>query len=257
MSKNILMDMYNDYLNSHSIDEIIKKCDFYKQNKPTEGPLYITPQGDFISVSDNCDVDFDDVIHADLWTKICDNTVYNEDYMDSKGIDMYSREVDDAIESVYEAGLAFDFVYPLEERLIRCNSGSTPAEDICYISIDDRCHPTSSQYIAIEDWLNVINDHGFSKNVLVYCGPKSVQYYFEQTFPEDIVKDIKARKSGSTGRFIQEKLLSAKRKKYKEADGKKKYIHDFMSSEEAMKEFPDIKQRFAVCMSYWEKRKED
>lgn len=53
---------------------------------------------------------------------------------------------------------------------------------------------------------------------------------------------------------LNEKLLSAKLKKYDGADGKKKYIHDFMRSDEAIEEFPDVKQRYAVCISYWNNR---
>lgn len=53
---------------------------------------------------------------------------------------------------------------------------------------------------------------------------------------------------------LNEKLLSAKLKKYDGIEGKKKYIHDFMKSDDAIKEFPDVKQRYAVCVNYWNNR---
>lgn len=48
---------------------------------------------------------------------------------------------------------------------------------------------------------------------------------------------------------LVEKLLQPKKN-----ERRKKYISRFMSNDKVKKEFPDIKQRFAVCMSYWDRR---
>lgn len=75
-----------------------------------------------------------------------------------------------------------------------------------------------------------------------FAKPKNVKVYHRDDFLKKFHDSL------------NEKLLSAKLKKYDGADGKKKYIHDFMRSDEAIEEFPDAKQRYAVCISYWNNR---
>lgn len=107
------------------------------------------------------------------------------------------------------------------------------------------------------DWDSTIN------TFMYYSLPGKTQY---GAYPENEIylkkstkpKNMKVyNRDDFTNKFydsLNEKLLSAKLKKYDGVEGKKKYIHDFMKSDDAIKEFPDVKQRYAVCVNYWNNR---
>lgn len=138
---------------------------------------------------------------------------------------------------------------------IRLNGGSNAVEERCYAVLTDwnEGRPTNTQLYVLEDFINMAYDNN-REYVIIFFGEGGIDsktFYFNQYMPEDIMRIVK--RYYTSGRIYE----GLKKKRLKEVypnkgENKKDFISRFMSV--TKKEYPDIKQRYAVANSYWDRR---
>lgn len=173
-----------------SSDDIIKLLGIpHSNNIDTSSPMFILPNGAIISVANAAkliDLDFSSNIHSDMVfvilsaiaKKLGQEWTMNDKRYEDRRLDFLTYGLDWA----------------------RINTGTTWLEDRFYCVLPN--HMTSAQYRSLEKWLEWGTDNG-KEEVLVYVGRDEVNqtYYFDETFPEDIIKKVK--RYYSSGRLYE------------------------------------------------------
>lgn len=173
-----------------SSDDIINLLGMpHSDNIDTTSPMFILPNGSIISVAQAgklIGLDLSDNVHSDMVYVILSaiaKSLGQEWTMNDKRYE--DRRLD---------FLTYDLNWA------RINCGRTWLEDRFYCVLPN--YMTSAQYRSLEKWLEWGTDNG-KEEVLVYVGrdEASQAYYFNETFPEDIIKKIK--RYYSSGRLYE------------------------------------------------------
>lgn len=145
--------------------------------------------------------------------------------------------------------------YTRLKEWIRLNGGSNAVEQRCYAVLTNwnEGRPSNSQFNVFEDFVNMAYDNK-KDYVIVFFGGDGFDvkmFEFKDYMPEDIMRI--AKRYYTSGRIYE----GLKRKRLKEVypnkgESKKDFISRFMSV--TKKEYPDIKQRYAVANAYWNRR---
>lgn len=196
----VYVDAYN--YNSVDIEEITTKFEQMSSDDiinllgiphsdaiDTNSPMFILPNGSIISVTQAGKLigqRLEDNIHSDM--------VYVILSAIAKSLGQ-EWNIDD---KRYEEKQLDFLTYGL--NWARVNTGTTWLEDRFYCVLPN--HMTSAQYRSLEKWLEWGTDNN-KDEVLVYVGRDEVNqtYYFNETFPEDIIKKIK--RYYSSGRLYE------------------------------------------------------
>ena len=200
----VYVDTYNHYNKEDTdyIEVVRKKFEQMSSNEiidllgvpnsndiDANSPMFILPNGSILSVAQAGKLigqNLDNNIHSDMvyviLSAIAEKCGYDWDMDDGE----------------YEESKLSYLTYGLDWARVNC--GQTWLEDRFYCVLPN--HMTSAQYRSLEKWLEWGADTG-KKEVLVYVGRDEVNqtYYFNETFPEDIIKKIK--RYYSSGRLYE------------------------------------------------------
>ena len=145
--------------------------------------------------------------------------------------------------------------YTSLKEWIRLNGGSNAVEQRCYAVLTNwnEGRPSNSQFNVFEDFVNMAYDNKKDYVIVFFGGDgRDVKMFeFKDYMPEDIMRI--AKRYYNSGRIYE----GLKKKRLKEVypnkgESKKDFISRFMSV--TKKEYPDIKQRYAVANAYWDRR---
>lgn len=202
---NVYVDFVNELhskFNSMSTEQIISFLNINQRNDlDTESPMFILPNGKFVSVQETLDtngVDVDELTHQSIcecfaW-RVMGDLNYDEDTI-AEIVDQdwrLERELGDFLtELTYKLGWA------------RINCGTKAVDRRFYGVLPNEV--TNKQWWSLETWLN----WGYDKNksdVLIFVTDSAIAKKFKMNdfapiFPEDIVKTI--RRFYSSGRFYE------------------------------------------------------
>ena len=158
-------------------------------NIDSDSPMFLLPNGSIISVAQAGKLigqSLEDNIHSDM--------VYVIQSAIAKKYN-YDWDVDDGY---YEERKLSYLTYELGWARMNCGNGWTEGRFYCVLPN----HMTSSQYRSLEKWLEWGVNNG-KEQVLVFVSAyeDSQTYYFDETFPEDIIKKIK--RYYSSGRLYE------------------------------------------------------
>ena len=128
---------------------------------------------------------------------------------------------------------------------IRINTGTPIIEKrfYCVLPYRDAIKPTERQYDILKEFI----EYGQEKNkkeLLIYYGDSAKWYNLKNDEAQDIIREIKRYYAG-----FNESLNEVYPNK---GESKKDFIARFMSV--TKDEYPDIKQRYAVALSYWDRK---
>lgn len=178
----IIDDHKNDDLEDMNLNESDQIDDLYKDlmlwlktkdaiiNKPSNGPMYILPNGQFLDVQKipAC------YIHQHLFAE----------FIFSNKIKFDSYNLMRSVEGRF--------------NWLRVNDGKSDDEFRCYISLNhDKLN--TDQYYALLEWLDFVSKSSDYVQVFVDNDPKSyVKYYFKDYTSDEIIKKIKRYYTSNT-----------------------------------------------------------
>lgn len=190
-NSNCDIDILKKEFESMSSNDIINLLGIPNINDiDTSSPMFILPNGAIISVAQAGRLIGEELkssIHSDMIYVILKALANKHNYnCDIDGTYKYEKQKLNYLTN----GLDW----------ARLNCGETWTEKRFYCVLPN--YMTSSQYRSLEKWLEWGADTG-KKEVLVYVGSDEVNqtYYFNETFPEDIIKKIK--RYYSSGRLYE------------------------------------------------------
>lgn len=178
-----------EIIRSMSEQEIIQTSEVITENRLyNSGAEFVLPSGKIISIIAN-----GGTVHKDVLCLIINNII------DKKyPYGWYCEGKEDG--RLYETAIDF---FTDELGWLRVNWGDTEIEDRFYCVLPD-CHNsklTSKQYTQLEDFIQTQYDFTTSSSILVFGGSNGRQYkryYFNDYFPEEIIKLIKRYYSSGT-----------------------------------------------------------
>lgn len=237
-SKNIIdksnVARYIDkYIIGMSTSDIISSFDSIVSSDIVEGATFILPNGDQLSIKKVGQ--YDDMHIAILITMV-------------KGILEKKTQMKVDIDDDFPTNQLYNYL--LDDLCwIKANTGTGAVDNKCYFvgpSYDGR-KPTNSQYYKLEDLIDLAKTSD-KKFVSFYGGMngKFDRFDLERT-ANSIVKSI--RRFYSSGYFVEKQLHEVYPNK---GESKEDFISRFMSV--TKDEYPDTKQRYAIALSYWDRR---
>ena len=199
----------------------------------SNSPMFISPSGKIIDVKKLTGLS--NPMHLDF--------VYDLLYYKLNEIDKEIKMED--ITDVSEYVEAEELEYLADKGWIRINTGTSSVEKrfYCVLPYRDAIKPTERQYDVLKEFI----EYGIEKNkkqLLIYYGDSAKWYNLQNEEAQDIIKEIKRYYAG-----FNESLNEVYPNK---GESKKDFIARFMSV--TKDEYPDVKQRYAVALSYWDRK---
>lgn len=249
IANRVIKDAYKEF-KSLSEDELIRH---YRGqiSKLGKNPMFITSKGDIIDVKEALD-DFDTlrtryITHNSYTTEILWDIIDNYIKDNNIVLDDYGN----ALLRSYVFDYSYDAVnYLVEDKgFIKVNPGNQSVDRRFYAvvpSINDK-RPTDIQLDILEDFIT-LGEETHKEGILIYAGASSSHtYLFKDYTPSEIVKRIK--RYYSSGVLYEATVNEVYPNK---GESKKDFISRFMSV--TKDEYPDSKQRYAIALSYWDRR---
>lgn len=214
-------------------------------NVQKDTPMFVTRNGDIIGVK-YADIDKEAMIlslpiHADYVSGFLYNELQRQ-FPDESFDEIYKGFFDERREYGREGS---NFLTN-EKGWVRLNPGTTNVEKRFYMVLPLQ-RPTQAQWDAIEAFLEA-GAEMHKQDVLVFGdnGDASHFYSLYEYTPEEILGKLK--RYYASGKFYEELNEVYPNK----GESKEDFISRFMKV--TAKEYPDRKQRYAVALSYWNRR---
>lgn len=227
------------YIIGMSTEEIVDEASLQVTTNSVLGPSFILPNGNSIFVDKNGLANANGM-HQDILLDICRKILYKK----TNTIPNINRNA--ITENLYD--------YLIDTLgWVKMNTGSGASDNRCYVVIPSRkVKMKNAQYYTLEDCLWIAYKDG-KRDVQILEGFDNGgaigRYSFSHYSPKEIIKEIKKFYSG--GSFIYEckELHEVYPNK---GESKNDFIARFMSV--TKDEYPNEKQRYAVALSYWDRR---
>lgn len=250
IANRVIKDAYKEF-KSLSEAELIRRYRG-KVSKLGKNPMFITSDGNIIDVKEALD-NFD-TLHTRYITHNSYTTEILWDIIDTyiKDNNIVLDDYGNALLRSYVFDYSYDAVnYLVEDKgFIKVNPGNQSVDRRFYAvvpSVDD-VRPTNVQLDILEDFI-ALGEESHKEGILIYAGAKSSHtYLFKDYTSSEIVKKIK--RYYSSGVLYETVINEVYPNK---GESKKDFIARFMSV--TKDEYPDSKQRYAVALSYWNRRK--
>ena len=232
-----------------SSSELERMFNVTSSNKiPLGRPFFILPRGNILDVREAINGD-ESTIHDDL-TKSFIEKFLEVNYPDedlASVLDRYEYSIQDKFETnIIDV-----------KGWCHCNTGTESVDERFYCILPDgnAAQVTNSQYYTLEDFFDVAIQKNVEE-VTIFIGADSIDIKIRGTAveTEDIINTIRRYYSTGSLEWIDESIALTEVYPTK-GENKEDFISRFMK--ETKYEYPDRKQRYAIALSYWNRRKKN